>query len=84
MSVRQKTLSRIKGIEFKKIETPDKVSSYFGENTFNVTAMKAHISKETFTAFKRWMSEGITITLEQANEIANAMKEWAMSKGATS
>nr|MBP7216318.1 glutamine synthetase III [Candidatus Omnitrophota bacterium] len=31
----------------------------------------------------RWVSEGKTITLEQANEIAEAMKEWAILKGAT-
>jgi glutamine synthetase len=29
------------------------------------------------------MDEGVVISLEQANEIANAMKEWAIAKGAT-
>ena len=29
------------------------------------------------------MNEGKIISLEQANEIANAMKDWAISKGAT-
>ncbi|MBU0895180.1 MAG: glutamine synthetase III [Candidatus Omnitrophica bacterium] len=59
------------------------MSSYFGENTFNVGAMKRYISSNTLKAFKRWMSKGSVISLGQANEIANAMKEWAMSKGAT-
>jgi glutamine synthetase len=45
--------------------------------------MQKHISKETFEAFKLWMSEGKTISLEQANEIAEAMKNWAIDKGAT-
>ncbi|MFH1190426.1 MAG: glutamine synthetase III [Candidatus Omnitrophota bacterium] len=83
MAVRQEALFRIRGIELEKIASPKKVSSYFGENTFNVGAMKRHISADTFKAFKRWMSEGAVISLDQANEIADAMKEWATSKGAT-
>ncbi|MDO8662114.1 MAG: glutamine synthetase III [Candidatus Omnitrophota bacterium] len=83
MSIRQKVLFKIRSIELAKIETPKKVSAYFGENTFSMEAMQKHISKDTFEAFKTWMSEGKTITLEQANEIANAMKDWAMAKGAS-
>ncbi len=83
MPVRQEALSRVKSINLAKVDSPKKVSSYFGENTFNLTAMKEYISKDAFDAFKRWMSEGVTITIDQANEIANAMKDWAMSKGAT-
>ncbi|MFH1441712.1 MAG: glutamine synthetase III [Candidatus Omnitrophota bacterium] len=83
MSVRQEALNRIKSVDFEVKELPKKVSSYFGENTFNIETMQKYISKETFEAFKAWMSEGIVITLEQANQIAEAMKEWAISKGAT-
>ncbi|KPK97585.1 MAG: glutamine synthetase [Omnitrophica WOR_2 bacterium SM23_72] len=73
----------MKSVDLEKRRLPRKVSSYFGENTFSVQTMQRHISKSTFSAFKTWMNEGKTITLEQANEIANAMKEWAISKGAT-
>ncbi len=83
MSIRQKVLFKIRSVELAKIEAPKKVSSYFGENTFSMEAMQKHISKDTFEAFKTWMSEGKTITLEQANEIANAMKDWAIAKGAS-
>jgi len=83
MSIRQKVLFKIKGVELDKCRTPKKVSTYFGENTFKLETMQKHISKSTFEAFKRWMSEGKTITLAQANEIAGAMKDWAMAKGAT-
>ncbi|MDD5568286.1 MAG: glutamine synthetase III [Candidatus Omnitrophica bacterium] len=70
-------------MELDKISAPKKVSSYFGENTFSIETMQKHLSKETFEAFKTWMAEGKTISMEQANEIANAMKEWAIAKGAT-
>ncbi|MCK9430840.1 MAG: glutamine synthetase III, partial [Candidatus Omnitrophica bacterium] len=83
MSIRQKVLFKIKSIELDKVTAPKKVSTYFGENTFKLETMQKHISKATFEAFKLWMSEGKTITLSQANEIADAMKNWAMSKGAT-
>jgi glutamine synthetase len=83
MSIRQEALFRVKSVDLARIEAPKKVSSYFGENTFSLENMQKHISKSTFEAFKVWMSEGKTITIEQANEIADAMKNWAISKGAT-
>jgi glutamine synthetase len=83
MSIRQEALFKVKSVELDKINTPKKVSGYFGSNTFSLDTMRRHISKPTFEAFKFWMSEGRTITLKQANEIAGAMKEWAISKGAT-
>ena len=83
MAVRQDALFRIKSVEFEKADRAKKVSSYFGENTFNMESMKKYFSAKTFAAFKRWMTEGTIITLEQANEIADKMKEWATSKGAT-
>ncbi|MDD2679799.1 MAG: glutamine synthetase III [Candidatus Omnitrophica bacterium] len=83
MGMRQEVLFKIKSVELDKINLPRKVSSYFGENTFSTEVMRKHISKATFAAFKTWMSEGKTITLKQANEIADAMKKWAMAKGAT-
>jgi len=83
MGIRQELLFKIKGVELDKIELPKKVSSYFGSNTFGMDTMQKHISKNTFEAFKKWMSEGKTISIDQANEIAAAMKDWAISKGAT-
>jgi len=83
MGIRQELLFKIKSVEFNKVDLPKKVSSYFGENTFSISTMKKYISQSTFEAFQRWLSEGVTIDIKQANEIADAMKEWAISKGAT-
>lgn len=83
MSIRQKVLFKIKSVDLERIESPKKVSTYFGVNTFSTQTMQKHISKDTFKAFKTWMSEGKTITLAQANEIADAIKEWAIARGAT-
>jgi glutamine synthetase len=83
MSIREEVLFRIKSVDLEKKVEPENVSSYFGENTFSVSTMKEHISESTFNAFKRWMSEGVIISMDQANEIAECMKRWAMAKGAT-
>ena len=83
MNLRQKLLFKVKGIELKKIVAPMKVSTYFGQDTFSIEVMRKHVSQKTFDAFKIWIAEGKTISLAQANEIANAMKDWAMAKGAT-
>jgi len=83
MSVRQDVL---KSLESKELEAPRalrKVSSYFGGNTFSIPTMKKCISKKTFAAFEAWLERGLQITLEQANEIADAMKEWAVKRGVT-
>ncbi|MFA5260240.1 MAG: glutamine synthetase III [Candidatus Omnitrophota bacterium] len=83
MSVRRRALFKINNVKLERIDSPKKVSGYFGDNTFSMKTMQKHISKDTFAAFKAWMSVGKTITLSQANEIAAAMKAWAISKGAT-
>jgi len=83
MSIRQDVL---KSLESKPLTPPKsikKVSSYFGESTFSIPTMKKCISKKTFTAFEAWLEKGVQITLAQANEIAAAMKDWAVSRGVT-
>jgi glutamine synthetase len=83
MGIRKEVLLRIKPVELAKKTEFKKVSEYFGENTFNASVMEKALSKETFSAFNCWLSLGVVITLEQANEIAEAMKNWAIAKGAS-
>ncbi len=83
MGIRKEVLFKIKPVDLANKTEFKKVSEYFGENTFNAEVMKKVLSKGTFSAFNSWLSEGKVITLEQANEIADAMKNWATGKGAT-
>ncbi|MFA5092533.1 MAG: glutamine synthetase III [Candidatus Omnitrophota bacterium] len=83
MNLRQNLLFKVKSIELKKIVSPIPVSTYFGQDTFSVEIMQKHVSKNTFQAFQVWIAEGKTISLAQAKEIAGAMKDWAIAKGAT-
>jgi glutamine synthetase len=83
MGIRKEVLFKIKPVELVNKTKFKRVSEYFGENTFSAGVMEKVLSKTTFDAFNRWLSEGKVITREQANEIAAAMKNWATGKGAT-
>ncbi|KMQ51207.1 Glutamine synthetase type III, GlnN [Chitinispirillum alkaliphilum] len=83
MSSRSDVTQTIETISVKKNLETAPVSSYYGINTFSELAMHKMVSDKTFKAFKKWQEEGSVITSQQADEIAHAMKEWAISKGAT-
>ena len=59
------------------------VAEYFGENVFNENVMKARLPKETFKAVKNTIDNGKRLDPAAAAVVANAMKEWAIEKGAT-
>ena len=59
------------------------VPELFGSNVFNQHVMKERLPKETFKALKRTLDNGEALNLDVANQVAHAMKEWAIEKGAT-
>jgi glutamine synthetase len=60
-----------------------KVADYYGRLTFNRKEMEDRLSKTTFNELVEIMERGGKLAPEFANEIANALKEWAVSQGAT-
>ncbi|MBQ8385153.1 MAG: glutamine synthetase III [Spirochaetaceae bacterium] len=60
-----------------------RLSEIFGTMVFNETAMRERLPKETFKALKKTMDEGTPLDQGVANIVANAMKDWAVEKGAT-
>ena len=59
------------------------VPELFGSLVFNQTVMKEMLPSKTYEALKHTMEAGTPLDLEAANQIADAMKNWAISKGAT-
>ena len=59
------------------------ISNLFGSMVFNDTVMKARLPKDIYKALKKTMAEGTHLELDIANVVANAMKDWAVEKGAT-
>ncbi|MEN7972612.1 MAG: glutamine synthetase III [Verrucomicrobiota bacterium] len=55
----------------------------FGENVFGLPVMEARLSAPTFASLKKTIDTGSMLDASIADEVAEAMKEWAMEKGAT-
>ncbi len=55
----------------------------FGEDVFNEATMKQRLPLQTYEAWKHCVAQGERLPLDVANEIAEAMKQWALEKGAT-
>lgn len=61
----------------------EKLSELFGSMVFNETVMRERLPQETFNTLKKTMDQGIPLEEGVANIVANAMKDWAVEKGAT-
>jgi len=55
----------------------------FGENVFNEKKMKELLPKATFKELKKTLDFGAPLSKELADVVANAMKDWALERGAT-
>lgn len=65
-------------------DAPDtRVSKYFGEKVFNGDAMREHLTPEAYKSVKDAMLQGARIDRKIADQVASAMKDWAISRGAT-
>jgi glutamine synthetase len=83
MGTRKSVTQMIGSFKLRKKEKQINIFESFGINTFSESTMKKHLKEKTFYAFKKWQTHGELITPSQSDEIANAMKNWAISKGAT-
>ena len=59
------------------------IPTLFGSMVFNEAVMRSRLPRDIYKALKKTMSQGTHLDLDVANIVANAMKEWAIEKGAT-
>ncbi len=59
------------------------VTDIFGSMVFNDSVMRARLPKDVFRQVQRSMNEGSRLDSAAATVVANAMKDWAIEKGAT-
>ena len=59
------------------------VSAIFGEDVFNDTVMKERLPKKVYEELRKTIDEGAQLDSVIADVVANAMKDWAIEKGAT-
>ena len=59
------------------------VTGYFGSLVFDDRVMKATLSADVYASLRKTIDEGQELDIRVANAVAIAMKDWALSKGAT-
>ena len=59
------------------------MSELYGSMVFNDKVMAKYLPEETYAELKRCTANDLPLSLEVANVIANAMKDWAIEKGVT-
>ncbi len=66
-----------------EMELNPKVSEIFGSMVFDDQVMRARLSPKVYHSLKQTIRRGAALDLSLANEVARAMGEWAVEKGAT-
>ncbi len=61
-------------------ESPEQI---FGSNTFSLAAMKSSLRAETYASLIDTIKDGQKLSPSIADEVAEAMRAWAIAKGAT-
>ena len=73
-------LSRPKNLKERENK---KISSYYAENVFTDAKLRSYLSNDAYKAYNQSIEQGQKITRELADQIAAALKSWAMEKGTT-
>ncbi|MDG2209423.1 MAG: glutamine synthetase III, partial [Flavobacteriales bacterium] len=61
----------------------NKISQYYGENVFSLHTMREYLTDEACDGILNAMENHTPISRSIADQVASAMKEWAISRGAT-
>lgn len=67
----------------KPIDFDGKISEIFGENVFHIEVMREYLPAEAYKSMKQAINEGTRLDRAMADQVASAMKDWALTKGAT-
>jgi glutamine synthetase len=72
------------GYDLEYVDQPSEtISNYFGCNVFGDAPMKEYLDETTYINVKATIQQGAKLSRELADDVAVAMKNWAMDKGAT-
>ena len=83
-NLRFQALNTVLSRTIPEVKTPSsKISEFFGVNVFDKKKMREFLSKEAYQSIVNSIELGESVNREVSEQIAAAMKAWAMSKGAT-
>ena len=60
-----------------------RISELYGENVFNQDSMREYLTEQAYKSVLEATFEGKRIDRKVADQVASAMKDWALAKGAT-
>ncbi|SNR94639.1 glutamine synthetase [Belliella buryatensis] len=83
-TLRQRALLMAQGRPSVSVTAPSlKISDYFGVNVFGTKQMKESLAPTVYKKVEEAIEKGAKIDPSTAEEIASAVKTWALSKGVT-
>jgi glutamine synthetase len=72
-----------KKMEKKSLATKEALENTFGSNVFSDAATRTRLPNNIYKMLRKTIDEGLPLDPAVADIVANAMKEWAIEKGAT-
>jgi len=84
VTLRQQALALVQTRQRVTVKSPStKISDFFGVNTFGNAQMKVSLAPSAFKKVMEAIDKGTKIDSSTAEEVASAVKTWALSKGVT-
>src|SRR5476651_2044997 len=83
-NIRFQALRAVQNRTIPEVKAPvQKISDFFAANVFDKKKMKEYLSTDAYQGIINSIEKGEPIPRDMAEQVASAMKSWAMGKGAT-
>ena len=82
-TLRFKAIENLSRLQERDICLEKKLSEYYCENVFSLDTMREYLTKEAYGSILGAVEHGEKINREIADQIAVALKDWALAKGVT-
>jgi glutamine synthetase len=82
-TIRQQAYQDVQHRTPNPIEYEGKISEIFGENVFHADVMREFLPDEAYKMMMEAIQTGARLDRRIADQVASAMKDWALTKGAT-
>ena len=83
-NIRFQALRTVQSRTTPEVKIPfQKISDFFGANVFDKKKMKEYLSTDAYQGIINSIEKGEPIPRDMAEQVASAMKSWALGKGAT-
>jgi len=83
-TIRKEALRTVRNRQLIQVTAPTtKISHIFGENVFDRKSMREFLAEDVYESLMACINKGNRVDKEIAQQVANGMKNWALSKGST-